>query len=177
MNLNKVFSGFKGGNMTVETYPKIEEQEEVADDLSGAIGAKLTAYLFVFVAEHKLGTVFNADTDFELPGIGKRRPDIAFCTYQTFNHFSRSAVPVPPDLAVEVVSSRDEFDKLSQKLQEYKQAQVKLIWVVRPLDKEIEVRKADGSTALLNINDTLKGEDLIPNFELTISKLFEGLAT
>lgn len=150
-----------------------EEDAEMADGLSGAVGADLTTYLNLYVKENGLGTVFNADTDFVLGDIGKRRPDIAFCSFETLPEPPRSVVPVPPDLAIEVVSSRDEFDNTDRKLQEYLQVKIKLIWVVRPVMKLIEVYRADGTTSLLNLKDTLKGEDVVKGFELPISKLFE----
>jgi Uma2 family endonuclease len=168
--------------MITETLEQIteleetEETEEVADGISGELSVVFGSYLVEYVYPRKLGRVYGADTDFELPNIGKRRPDIAFCKASTLAHSPRTAIPVPPDLAVEVVSSRDEFDKLSKKLQEYKQANVKLIWVIRPLDQEVEVRRLDGTKSLLGVDDILKGEDVIPNFEIAVSKIFEGLA-
>jgi len=149
-----------------------EEDLEMADGLSGAVGADLTTYLNLYVKENGLGTVFNADTDFVLGDIGKRRPDIAFCSFETLPEPPRTVVPVPPDLAIEVVSSRDEFDNTDRKLQEYLQVKIKLIWVVRPVMKVIEVYRQDGTTTLLNLKDTLKGEDVVKGFELPISKLF-----
>ncbi len=150
-----------------------ERHEEMSDGLSGAVGARLTTYLNLYVWEHNLGTVFNADTDFVLPGIGKRRPDIAYCSFETLPELPRTVLPVLPDLAVEVTSSRDEIDDTDKKLKEYQQVKIKLVWVIRPVVQVVEVYKAGKATDLLGIDDTIEGDPVLPGFKLAVRKLFE----
>ncbi len=149
-----------------------EQSESMADGLSGVVGARLTVFLGSYVMEKNLGWVFNADTDFILPNIGKRRPDLAFCSFTTLPEPPRTGVPIPPDLAIEITSSRDEIDDSDKKLKEYRQAKVRLIWIIRPVAEVVEVYRADGTTALLTTNDLLRGEGVVPGFELPLSRLF-----
>ncbi len=159
--------------MGIETSElKNEEIEEMADGLSGVIGMRLGRFLDEYVEIHNLGWVFNADTDFELPGIGKRRPDLAFCSFATLPELPRTVVPVPPDLAIEITSSRDEIDNSDKKLNEYRRIAIKLVWIVRPISQVVEVYRADGSAAIVTANEVLKGDEVIPGFELSLSKLF-----
>jgi len=156
--------------MSVETQ---EELESIVGGIPGAVGADLTTYLNIYVKEHNLGTVFNADTEFELPGIGRRKPDIAFASFATVPEISSDAVGVPPDLAVEVVSKTDSTDDSDLKILEYRQASIKLVWVIRTVLKLIEIyHPGDEKPTVLGVSDTLKGENVVPGFELAVSKLF-----
>lgn len=110
-----------------------ERNEPIADGLSGAVGVRLSTYLNLYVWEHNTGTIFGSDTDFVLPGIGKRRPDAAYCSFETLPEVPRTVIAVLPDLAVEVTSSRDEIDDTDRKLREYQQVKIKLVWVIRPV--------------------------------------------
>lgn len=163
--------------MTAEVLDELqgEEQEEMAGGIPGEAGAILTSFLVQHVYPNRLGRVFNADTDFILPNIGNRRPDVAFVTLERLPENTQRAVPVTPDLAVEVVSESDQFNKADIKLLEYQQSNVKLVWVIRTVLKVVEVYRADGRTSLLNINDILDGEDVIKGFKLPVQKLFEYL--
>ena len=149
-----------------------EAQVDVADILSAAIVARITTYLNLYVWEHESGTVLGSEADFNLPGIGKRRPDVAYCSFETLPEVLRTFASVPPDLAVEVVSSRDETDNTDRKLRECKQAGVKLVWVVRPLQQVIEVYKNGNPSGLLGPNDELDGDPVLPGFKIVVSKLF-----
>ncbi len=44
----------------------------------------------------------------------------------------KGAVPVPPDLAVEVISPTDKWSVIIEKVGEYQEAGVKLVWLVDP---------------------------------------------
>lgn len=154
---------------------ELEQTEEMADGISGEIGGRLTTYLGAYVLENKLGKIFNAETDFDLPGIGKRRPAVAYCSFQTLPKTPRSAIPVAPDLAVEITSSRDEVDPTDKKVNEYRSVPVKLIWVIKPEGKVIEVYRDGKAAELLDIEGELSGESVVPGFSLPVRKLFEDL--
>jgi Uma2 family endonuclease len=164
-------------DLVVEEYlPLLDEDEDkepMADAISGLIGAKLSYYLTGFVLDRNLGWVFNSDTDFDLPGVGKRRPDVSFCSFETLPRIPRSAILALPDLAVEVTSSRDEIDPTDKKVNEYRRLKIKLVWVIKPEGKVIEVYRNGQPSALLGIDDILEGDPVIPNFRLPVSKLFD----
>lgn len=156
----------------------LEETEVMADGVSGVIGARLTTFLSNHVINNNLGWVFNADTDFVIAKKPdgsdlKRRPDVAFCSFDTLPELPRTVVPVPPDLAVEVSSSRDETDDSDKKLREYRQAKLKLVWVVRPVGEIVEVYRDGKADKFLDIEGELDGDTVVPGFKLAVRKLFE----
>jgi Uma2 family endonuclease len=163
--------------MTLEVELIEKENEIMADGVSGVIGARLTTFLSLHVMNQNLGWVFNADTDFVIAKRAdgsdlKRRPDIAFCSFATLPEIPRSIVPVPPDLAIEVSSSRDEVDDTDKKVKEYRQAKIKLVWVIRPIGEVVEIYRKGEVAGLLGVNDELNGEDVIPGFTLPVKNLF-----
>jgi len=162
-----------------EVYPQegeqteLEELKPMADGISGMLGLRLGKYLLDYADAQVLGWVFGADTDFELPGVGKRRPDVAFCTYATLPEVPRTVIPVPPDLVVEITSSWDEIDLTDKKVKEYRRVGIKLVWVVKPEGEVVEVYRNGKPSDLLGIGDELDGDPLLPGFRLPLSKLFE----
>ncbi len=150
-----------------------ETEEHMSDALSGVIGGRVVKFLLDYVDLHQLGWVFNADTDFKLPGIGNRRPDVAFCSFETLPELPRTVAPVLPDLAVEITSSRDEVDDGDKKLKEYRQVKIRLVWVIRPIQEVVEVYKNGQPTALLSTEGVLDGGDVLPGFTLSVKQLFD----
>lgn len=132
------------------------------------IGWHLAAYVY----PNKLGRVLNSQTDFELKGVGKRQPDVAFVSLEKLPVNVRDTVPVEPDLAVEVVSKTDSIYDTEDKVDEFLKAGVKMVWVVRPVHKLIEVYRPGQPARLLNVNDELEGEDVLPGFKLSVGQLY-----
>jgi Uma2 family endonuclease len=147
----------------------------MANGISGLIATEVAYYLRDYVKDKKLGWIFGSDTDFELPSVGERRPDVAFCSFETLPRVPRIAIPNLPDLAVEVTSSCDEIDLTDKKVNEYRRLKIKLVWVIKPEGRVIEVYRNGQATDLLDINKTLDGDPVIPGFKLPVSKLFDAL--
>lgn len=163
-------------NLHLQTQAPQEEEEieKVAGGISGEIGSTLNGFLFAHVHPKKLGRLFNAQTDFLIPGVGKRQPDVAFVTLERLPENVRDAVPLAPDLAVEVISKTDDFYQVDDKVDEYLRAGVRLVWIVRPIRKIIEVyHPGDRKPTTLGIDDELDGEAVIPGFKLPVKALFE----
>jgi Uma2 family endonuclease len=86
--------------------------------------------------------------------------------------WSEGYVTIPPDLAVEVASPSDEVYDLEQKVEEYLRAGVRLIWVIHPEVRAIQVTRADRSGHRLGPGDELSGEDVVPGFRCPVASLF-----
>lgn len=153
--------------------PEEEAEESVAGGIPGEIGATLSRHLGNFVYPSKLGRVFNAQTDFELAGVGKRQPDVGFVSLPRLPVNVFDSVPLAPDLAVEVVSKTDKVYDVDVKVGEYLKAGVRLVWVIYPVRQEVEVYRYGHHSRILDMRDELDGEDVIPGFRLKVSAVFE----
>jgi Uma2 family endonuclease len=81
-------------------------------------------------------------------------------------------VRIAPDLAVEVVSPNDLFYDVRQKVGEYIAAGVRLVWVVNPDKREIDVYRANGTYQLVQHGDVLSGEDVLTGFSVPLAQIF-----
>lgn len=110
-----------------------------------------------------------------MPIVGKeRQPDVAFVATAHLPASLKGNLPVALDLVVEVISKNDRYEKGDEKVDEYLAAGSRLIWVVRPRRKIVEVYRASKPyPTLLTPDDELDGFDVVPGFKLAVHKLFE----
>jgi Uma2 family endonuclease len=154
-----------------------EENTEVAGGISGEIEIVLGGYLIPYVYPKKLGRLFGAKTDFEWAGKGggKKQPDLAFVSRERLPKNTFDSLPVAPDLAVEIISKTDKVFDYDEKVEEYLQAGVKLVWLINPRGKYVLVyRQGQEGPELVSTEGELDGEAVIPGFKLQVDALFEN---
>ena len=153
-----------------------EEPEKMASGLHGAISMLLGSYLVQHVRPKKLGHVLDSATTYSFKDFPpKRQPDVSFVSIEKMPVPLDEELTFAPDLAVEVVSKNDAVYEVEQKVMHYLQVGVRLIWVVRPLSKIVEVyRLQDGFVPqLVRPEGELDGETVLPGFKLPVAALFE----
>ena len=138
----------------------------------GRISTNLFLPLGLYVRENQLGDVYMPDTGFR---VGERVliPDIAFVSNARMPDDLSKASPVPPDLAVEVVSRTDVSRQIEEKAFAYLEAGTQLVWVLMPRSKTVTVYRSETDITLLTRNDTLTGEDVVEEFSCQVAELFE----
>jgi Uma2 family endonuclease len=78
----------------------------------------------------------------------------------------------PPTLAVEILSPSDTYGELSEKVRAYLDAGVPLVWVVDPSFRTIVVYRPDAHPKLLNVDDAIDAEPLLPGFRAEVARIF-----
>lgn len=138
----------------------------------GRISTNLFLPLGLYVRENQLGDVYMPDTGFR---VGERVliPDIAFVSDARMPDDLSKASPVPPDLAIEVVSPTDALHRVVEKAFAYLDAGTQLVWVLEPRSKTVMVYRSETDITLLTRNDTLTGENVIKGFSCQVAELFE----
>ena len=81
-------------------------------------------------------------------------------------------MPIPPDLAVEVISPGDRAYDMAVKVEEYLKNGFKLLWIVYPNTKTVAIHRADGSVSLLHEQDEISGESALPTFRCKVAEFF-----
>jgi Uma2 family endonuclease len=132
----------------------------------GAVIAQLAALLVMFVKQHRLGYVIAGDAGFRLPSKNVRCPDVSFVAT---GRFPDDKVPddfgdLAPDLAVEVLSPHDRPRHVLDKVGEYLEAGVRLIWVIDPRKPGVVAYRSLTDVRELGPDDELSGEDVLPGF-------------
>ncbi len=138
----------------------------------------MSSILLSVVDERHLGEVH---TELGCYPHGDRRtllaPDVAY-----FSHASLSQQPedeflsVMLDLAIEIASPSDSLKQLREKAQIYLDNGSRLVWIVLLAEKGIDVcRAVDGPRLDIEFvpqTGTLSGDDVLPGFELEMTRLF-----
>jgi len=103
-----------------------------------------------------------------------RKPDVSAIRRERLAGLDPDSgtVPIPPDLAVEVLSPTDFAYDVALKLEEYLANGFKLVWVVHPNTKTVVIHRADGSVAKLHEQDDITGESLLPGFTCKVAEFF-----
>jgi Uma2 family endonuclease len=155
-----------------------ELKERRVSVLSNLIAAEVNRIVGNHCQTHRLGWIFAADLGFRCfpwkPG-KVRRADVSFISRDRYPWEQLSEdgfATIPPDLAVEVVSPNDLVGELDEKIDEYLRAGVRLVWVVRPAARAVQVFRGDRSESWLWATDELSGEDVLPGFRCKVDDLF-----
>ena len=121
------------------------------------------------------GRVFTCDSGF----VVERSPDTVRCPDVAY--VSRERMPGPssdgygdfaPDLVVEIRSPSDRAGALLAKVGEYLDAGSRLVWVIDAARQLVTVYREDGSQALLGVNETLDGGEVLSGFTYALRELF-----
>jgi Uma2 family endonuclease len=103
-----------------------------------------------------------------------RQPDISYFADDTRPIVTKGAVPLLPDLAVEVKSPDDSYVQMRDKASYYLRNGSRLVWLVFPTEQQIEIHTADAPITKLDIADTLTGGDVLPGFTLPLKDIFKA---
>lgn len=112
---------------------------------------------------------------------GSRVPDMMFVSavrlegYKDNNpDWESKPLVLVPDLVVEIVSQTDRYSDVDAKVDRYLEDGVKLVWVLDPQRRKVSAHQLNSNRPLmLSGEDVLTGDDVIPGFEITVSKIFE----
>ena len=145
----------------------------------GVFCSKVDSALESFVTANDLGIVCGAETGF----IVERDPDtvlgadVAFITHErlaTVENPDKFA-PFAPDLAVEVLSPSNTSREINEKVALYFAAGAQAVWVFNPKRRTVAVYSSPSDVRTLGEQETLDGGDVLPGFELELSKLFAAV--
>lgn len=129
-------------------------------------------YLQLYLRQHPIGTVTGADGGYIMPNGDVLIPDVAFISHARRGAKPAREVPVPPDLAIEVMSPTDSLLKLRRKAEKYVALGTALVWLVLPADHSVEVYAAGQPVASVGLEGTLSGAPVLPDFTLPVAELF-----
>lgn len=145
----------------------------------GYLALVLGYFLTGFVRVNKLGVTCDSSTAFKMKTGNRRSPDLAFIDrsrLQGVKRLPKGFFEGAPDLAVEIISPSNTFEEIHNKLVEYFENGTRLAWVILPDEESVLVYHQPKPSQLLKLEDSLNGEDVIPNFSLDLTELFQELS-
>ena len=138
----------------------------------GEISSNVILHLSLHVFEHQLGRLYTAGTTFRLRD-RVVKPDVAFVSTDRLPEDREKGSPIPPDLAVEVVSPTDKHYDVTEKALAYLKARTRLVWVIEPVAKTVMVYRSETDFTVLTSENTLTGEDVVAGFTCPVVQFFE----
>ena len=143
----------------------------------GTIVTNLVILLGNFIKSRKLGSLTASDSGvwLERDPDTVREPDIAY--------FPAAKIPpeetvagyaeAVPDLVVEIVSPSDSRRGLTDKALMWLSFGVRLVWVVDPKRRTVDVHRANRPVVTLRDAEDLDGLDVLPGFTCRVGEIFE----
>ena len=137
----------------------------------GRVAARLLIRLGLFVEQHKLGTVYAAETGFRI----SRDPDTVLAPDASFVRIERDVstsgfVDGAPDVAFEVVSPSDRYTEVEEKTMRWLRGGATVVVVIDPRTQTARVHRRPGTETVTGIL-TIAG--LLPGWELPLAEIFE----
>ena len=152
-----------------ETMPTGREHGQIVTSLVNLLGN--------FIRPRRLGILTASDSGvwLERDPDTVREPDIAFFAAETSPLDERVTgyAEAVPDLVVEVWSPDDGRWALNDKAFMWLGYGVRLIWVVYPDTRVVDVYRRNRRAARLSDTDTLDGLDVLPGFTCQVRTVFD----
>ncbi len=146
--------------------------------LASYIAGTLQWLLHTFCRENQPGWVLPDGTTYQCFADDPdkvRKADVSFIGLARLSieqALAKGHVRIPPDLAAEVIPPNDLYYEVEAKAEEWLSAGAQIVWIVNPRTRSITVRRADATISLLQENDDLTGEKILPGFRCRVGELF-----
>lgn len=140
------------------------------------IAAELIVDLGLFLRGDDLGVIAGADGMLRLRFARVRIPDVSFISWARIPDPKVLDDPIPdlvPDLAVEILSENNTKKEMEEKLREYFEAGVRLVWYVDPPTRSARVYTSPETCTQIGPDGTLDGGDVLPGFRVVMRDWFE----
>jgi Uma2 family endonuclease len=140
------------------------------------LAIRIACLLANFVHSRKLGQIFGESGMMKLqPGL-IRIPDVSFVSKArlktiAFRPGSRLE-PLVPELAVEVLSAGNTKKEMDDKLVDYFDAGVQLVWYVDPRVPQVTVSRGVDQLEVLKPPAMLTGDPVLPGLAISLTELF-----
>lgn len=137
---------------------------------------ELNGEIWFWNRQAKLGYAFDSNAGFTLPDTSVKSPDASWVRKDRWENLNEDEKKVfghlVPDFIVEIVSESDSLIQQKKKMIQWRENGVMLGWLIDP-DSETTFIYRLGSEKVEEkaFSESLSGEDILPNFEMIISKM------
>ena len=135
---------------------------------------KIIRILATYLDDHPIGKIYGDNVGLIFPNGNLRSPDVSFVSLEKL---PGGVSPVTfgklvPDLAVEVLSPDDRPSRLAQKIGEFLECGVPLVWVVDPEAQTVTAYRSLTQTQQFTATDAITAEPVLPGFSCLVSRFF-----
>lgn len=141
----------------------------------GAIASRLANSLGPFVETHRLGQTYAAETGFRLASNPDtvRAPDFAFLRTEHADRVGdvEGFIPSAPDFAAEVLSPRDSYAAVEEKVNAWLSAGTAVVLIVDPAARVVVARRQNDASQVFGERDTVTIPELFPGWSVPVARL------
>jgi Uma2 family endonuclease len=138
--------------------------------------AGLTAQIWIWNQQNKLGKVFDSSGGFKLPNSANRAPDACWVKLERWNALTpeqqKKFPPICPDFVVELMSPSDSLKETQDKMKEYRDNGARLGWLINRKSRQVEIYRPNQEVEVLQSPTTVSGEDVLPGFILHLESIW-----
>lgn len=128
--------------------------------------------LFVGTKDFSNGNMLTSEVDIYLPLANRtRRADIAYLTAEQMKSSRNGELSVCP-FVIEVISKNDQINEVGQKIREYFENGVQVVWTVFPRLQKVEVYRSVRDVTICFDDDVCSAAPVLPDFEISVRELF-----
>jgi len=126
---------------------------------------------FAKTSSYQQGDRLLAETDCWLTETQMRRPDLALFTQAQIRVGEDDAEPIPA-FVVELISPSDRADKIEEKVLDYFEAGVRVVWHVFPALRMVRVFTSARTATTFFGEESFAAAPALPDLQLTVAELF-----
>ncbi len=138
--------------------------------------AGLTAQIWIWNQQNKLGKVFDSSGGFKLPNGANKAPDSSWVKLESWNAITpeqqNKFPPICPDFVVELMSPSDSLKETQDKMKEYRDNGARLGWLINRKSRQVEIYRPNQEVEVLQSPTTVSGEDVLPGFVLSLESIW-----
>ncbi|MBW4680507.1 MAG: Uma2 family endonuclease [Microcoleus vaginatus WJT46-NPBG5] len=138
--------------------------------------AGLTAQLWIWNEQTKLGIAFDSSGGFKLPNGADRSPDASWVKLERWNALTseqqKKFPPICPDFVVELLSPSDSLKDTQDKMKEYRENGALLGWLINRKSRQVEIYRLGEEVEVFDNPERLAGEPVLPGFVLNLELIW-----
>ena len=128
--------------------------------------------LFLRTKAFSAGGAFICEIDIYIATANRtRRADIAYLTAAQMKASRNGELSVCP-FVVEVISKHDQINEVGQKIREYFENGVQVVWTVFPRLQKVEVYRSVRDVTICFDDDVCSAAPVLADFEISVRELF-----
>jgi Uma2 family endonuclease len=138
--------------------------------------AGLTAQLWIWNEQNKLGKVFDSSGGFKLPNGANKSPDAAWVKLERWKALTpeqqKKFPPLCPDFVVELLSPSDSLKETQDKMKEYRDNGALLGLLINRKNRQVEIYRPGAEVEVLDNPTQVSGESVLPCFVLNLGSIW-----
>jgi len=142
--------------------------------LHGEIALKIAHIIATFLDDHPIGKLYGENVGLIFPTGNLRSPDAFFVRAEKLpgGKSPDTFGELVPDLAVEVLSPADSTRQVLNKIGEFLECGVPLVWVADPGTRTVTAYQSLSNVQRFTAKDTISAEPVLPGFTCLVSRFF-----